>query len=158
MVLVTRIEPSCPLGIEESRRFAGVHGKDENARRTPRTRADGPACRAIRRPARLAQVAAIALTLLAGSAFAGDHADAAPAPQTPAAAQDAAAPASPAGKEGRVKQLGTLIVLGAVSDPRDADWVDDSALPELPVIGMDADAQGDANTQPGDAALASVSD
>ena len=55
---------------------------------------------------------------------------------------------SPAGTQDRIKQLGSLIVLGAVSDPRDADWVDDSALPELPVIGTDAETQEDAVAQP----------
>jgi hypothetical protein len=146
MALVPRIDLSCPLGVDEQRRIAGhcnhcdtpVHaldGMDEAARRALLARAEGPVCVSYRVPARLAQMAAIALTLVTTTAFADEPADAAPASQSTAAGQqDEASPASPARKGERVKQLGSLIVLGAVADPRDAAWVDDSTLPELPVV------------------------
>jgi len=149
MALAPRNESSFSLRIEEQHCPVGhgdkhVHAPDAATRR-------GPASR--RHSTRLAQATAITLTLLAASAFAGEHADAAPTPPSPTAAQGMTS--SPAGTQDRIKQLGSLIVLGAVSDPRDADWVDDSALPELPVIGMDGDAQDDAAAQPGAARLAS---
>jgi hypothetical protein len=156
MALVPRIDLSCPLGVDEQRRIAGhcnhcdtpVHaldGMDESARRALLASAQGPVCVSYRVPARLAQVAAIALTLVATTSFAGER-DVAAAPQSQV--QGTASPAPQTGKQERIKPLGTLIVLGAVADPRDADWVDDSTLPDLPVISMDAQAQEDAVAQP----------
>lgn len=94
-----------------------------------------------RRSTRLASMAALVLTLASATALAGQSADAAPAAQAATDAQDPAGSAPAPRRDERVRQLGTLIVMGAVSDPRDADWVDDSTLPELPAIDMDAEPQ-----------------
>ena len=162
MALVPRIDQSCPLGVEEQRRIAGhcdhcdtpVHaldGLDDVARRALLGNAERPICVSYRAPARLAQMAAIAITLVATSAFAGEPAAASPASSAPAGTQ--AADGTVTTKQERVRQLGTLIVMGAVRDPSDAAWVDDSTLPELPVAA-DADAPMDSSAKP-DAASAS---
>jgi len=167
MALVPRIDLSCPLDATQQRRIDGhcnhcdtpVHaldGMDDASRRALLARAEGPVCVSYRAPARLAQMAAIALTLVATTAFAGEPADAAPAEQAATTAQDPAGSAPTPRRDERVRQLGTLIVMGAVADPHDAHWVDDSTLPELPVIDADADAPLDAGAQSGAVTVASA--
>lgn len=78
---------------------------------------------------------AIAATLVSGGAFAAD-----PPALLPAATGEQASPVAPApllaapapSPDCEDEEL-ELIVLGGVSDPRDAQWVDDSELPDLPM-------------------------
>ena len=157
MSLVPRIDQPCPLGIDEQRRIAGHCGRcekhvhdlsalDEGARRALLARADGPVCVSYRRSARLAHAAAIAITLVAGTAFAGENcADAPSAPLVPVVAQGPVSPASPTpgaaadSATGEPEELTSLdyVVVGGISDPHEAEWVDDSTLPELPMIAAD---------------------
>lgn len=150
-----RIDQPCPLGIDEQRRIDGhcqrcdtrVHaldGMDLTERRALLAQADGPVCVSYRRSTRLAHAAAIAITLVAGSAFAGEDCnDAAAAPLLPAVQQSAVSPVSPlsAVPPAAEEEMTTIdwVVMGGISDPGAAEWVDDSSLPELPVIAADAE-------------------
>lgn len=153
MALVPKIDAPCPLGQDELRRLNGhcgrcatqVHaldGLDETQRRALLAAAEGPICvsyRVPRRPAPRRSAGfgiAIAATLVSGGAFAAEP----PSPLTPSAEANASPvqaapllPAPAAGEECESTKLEWIEVIGGgVNDPRDAHWVDDSELPELP--------------------------
>ncbi|SFL05050.1 hypothetical protein [Lysobacter sp. cf310] len=161
MALAPKIDQPCPLGIDELRRLNGycghcktqVHALDglsEAERRTLLQAAFGPICVSYRvpRPAPLRRGAgfgiAIAATLVSGGAFAADPPSLlAPTTIEPSATPVATAPLLPVAEtvECEPTELEFITITGGVSDPRDAEWVDDSELPELPmrdVAGLDA--------------------
>lgn len=157
MALVPRIDSPCPLGIDEQRRLSGYCGHcerqvhaldalDDAQRRALLDAADGKICVSYRRPAPAARRGvgfgiATAATLVSGGAFAADP------PALPVATEANASPVLPAdpllpaernGEECEPSALERITLVGGVNDPRDAQWIDDSDLPELP--------QRDANT------------
>lgn len=177
MALVPRIDSPCPLGIDELRRLNGycghcktqVHALDglsEDERRALLQAASGPICVSYRasRPAPLRRGAgfgiAIAATLVSGSAFAADPPSLlAPTATEPSATPVAATPLLPASDavECESTELDFVIITGGgVSDPQDAQWIDDSELPELPMRDPSslegspalADLSGDAVARP----------
>ncbi|KAB8191372.1 hypothetical protein FKV24_007910 [Lysobacter maris] len=144
-----KIDRPCPLSRQEQQGIDGhcdrcgsqVHsldGLDEAGRRDLLSRQQGPVCVAYRVPSRTAGLAAIALTLVAGTAMAGERS---PALTLPAAPSEASSPVEP-GEEAIASSGLEFILVGGVDDPRDADWVDDSDLPELPMIDPAPDAAG----------------
>ncbi|KRD76933.1 hypothetical protein [Lysobacter sp. Root983] len=154
MALVPKIDQPCPLGIDELRRLNGycghcktqVHALDglsEAERRALLQAASGPICVSygVPRPAPARRGAgfglAIAATLVSGGAFAADPPSLlAPAATEPAATPVAATPLLPAADavECESTELDFVTITGGgVSDPQDAQWVDDSDLPELPM-------------------------
>lgn len=152
MAQVPKIDTPCPLGVDEQRRLDGhcarcdkhVHRLDamsDSDRRALLAAADGPICvsyrsehpRAMRRGAGFGL--AIAATLVSGGAFASDPPDLLPAATGEQASPVAPAPllAAPAPSQDCEDEKLERIVLGGVSDPHDAQWVDDSELPDLPM-------------------------
>lgn len=177
MALVPKIDQPCPLGIDELRRLNGycghcktqVHALDglsEAERRALLQAASGPVCVSYRVPrsAPLRRGAgfgiAIAATLVSGGAFAADPPSLlAPTVSEPSATPVTTAPLLPAEATAECEEtkLDRIIVVGGgVSDPRDAHWIDDSELPELPMrdaasleaLQVLADLGGDAAAQP----------
>lgn len=155
MALVPKIDKPCPLGIDELRRLSGycghcdkhVHaldGLNEPQRRALLQAAEGPICVSYRVP-RAVPVRrgagfgiAIAATLVSGGAFAADP----PSLLAPTTAESATSPvaaapllpvAATAEGEEETKLEFIAVVGGGVSDPQDAQWIDDSDLPELPM-------------------------
>ena len=142
MARFPRIDRLCPLGIDEQRRIAGhcdrcghpVHAldaMDDRAREALLTSAAGPLCVSYRLPAR--RLAAIALTLVAGTAMA-DPPPLTLAPQAPSAE------VSPA-ESATMLPLDQIIMVGGVDEPRSARWIDDSTLPELPMVERSTTAE-----------------
>jgi len=140
MARVPRIDRPCPLSPAEQRGIAGdctrcghpVHRLDDldDAQREALLAAmPGPICVSYRTPSRAASLAAIALTLIAGSALADSPAPLVPGP---------AAPSTPVEAEAEALPLESITWVGGVDEPRSAQWVDDSRLPELPMIERDA--------------------
>lgn len=177
MALVPKIDQPCPLGIDELRRLNGycghcktqVHaldGLNEAERRALLEAASGPICVSYRVPrsAPLRRGAgfgiAIAATLVSGGAFAADPPSLlAPTASEPSATPFATAPLLPAEATAECEETKLdriMITGGGVSDPQDAQWIDDSELPELPmrdaasleVAPALADLSGDAVAQP----------
>ena len=136
MARFPRIDRPCPLSADEQRAIAGdcarcgrpVHsldGLDDAARQALLSAARGPMCVSYRTPA--VGLAAIALTLVAGAAMAGS-------PSASEGLTPAAAPASAVPVEPVVESPLELIWVGGVSEPQSAHWLDESDLPELPMI------------------------
>lgn len=144
MARVPRIDRPCPLSPDEQRRIAGdcvrcghpVHrldALDDTQRETLLRAAQGPICVSYRTPARAAGLMAIALTLVAGSAMAES-----PAPLV----ANPAEPSTPVQSEPTLLDADSMLVwVGGISEPSTVEWVDDSALPELPMIDRN-DADG----------------
>jgi hypothetical protein len=154
MALFPKIDSQCPLDIEEQRRLDGychrchkhVHALDgmgEGERRALLANAPGPLCVSYRRgTSRAASLAAVAITLMAGAAHAGEECADKTAPSLLGATHQSAevtrveAHAIAVSKEDETtEQLEQLefIVVGGITSPQDAEWVDDSSLPELPM-------------------------
>ncbi|WP_237055799.1 hypothetical protein [Marilutibacter chinensis] len=115
-----------------------LDGLDEAGRRALLSRQQGPVCIAYRVPRRTAGLAAIALTLVAGTAMAGEQHPALTLPAVPSAASS---PVEPNGEAVQSLEL-EYILVGGVDDPGDVDWVDDSDLPELPMIDPTPETTG----------------
>ena len=155
MALVPKIDSPCPLGIDELRRLQGycghcstqVHaldGMDEQERKALLQAAAGPICVSYRvpRPPSARRGAgfgiAIAATLVSGGAFAADPPSLiAPTTTEATTSPVAVAPLLPIDATPEREEPTELerieIVGGGVRDPRDAQWIDDSELPELPI-------------------------
>ena len=171
MALFPKIDSQCPLDIEEQRRLDGychrchkhVHALDgmgEGERRTLLANAPGPLCVSYRRgTSRAASLVAVAITLVAGVAHAGEECAEMTAPPfleairqstevTPLEARAIAVPEEGETTE-QLEQL-EFIVVGGITSPRDAEWVDDSHLPELPMRAEEPSvlAAVDANVPP----------
>jgi len=142
MARVPRIDRPCPLSPDEQRGIAGdcarcghpVHrldAMDDAQREALLAASTGPICVSYRTPARAASLAAIALTLIAGSALAESPAPLVASP---------AAPSTPVEADAELQSLVSIVWVGGVSEPRSVEWVDDSRLPELPMIERDATA------------------
>lgn len=152
MARVPRIDSPCPLSRAEQLRIDGhcgrcnkhVHaldGLDERQRRALFAAARGPLCVSYRVPVYRSPAMAVAMAAMisAGTAMAGQDCDDVVAPlQSMDAAQaspllgtDATAQA-----EASKERLDTLF-MGGVNLPEDADWVDDSNLPDLPIVVED---------------------
>ncbi|WP_354503266.1 hypothetical protein [Lysobacter sp. OAE881] len=108
-----------------------LDGLDDAQRMALLAASSGPICVSYRTPARAASLAAIALTLVAGSALAES-----PSPLV----ADPATPSTPVEAGPLVEPLTTIVWVGGVSEPRSAQWVDDSSLPELPMIERASEA------------------
>lgn len=131
MALFPRINSPCPLSADEQKAVDGrcarcdkhVHALNEmNSAQCAEllAAASGPLCVSYKVSAaqalRMSGVGfAMAATLVAGAAVAAD------------------APVYPANEAGSEK-LEFIIITGGVDDPTDAAWIDDSDLPELPVL------------------------
>ena len=166
MALFPKIDQPCPLDAEEFARIDGhcgrcnrvVHALDDmsDAQRAALLRESrGPLCVSYRVPARhhasrIGVGAAIALSV-ASPAFADivrsgiDEANVQRSiePKTPllgpsahgATCQDS----SPSPDENKLEQI--TITGGGVRRPQDAEWIDDSALPDLPMVPVDASGE-----------------
>lgn len=155
MAQVPKIDSPCPLGIDEQLRLDGHCGRcgkhvhaldamDDAERRALLRTAAGPICVSYRsaRPSAVRRGAgfgiAIAATLVSGGAFATD-----PPPLLPPVASEqaspvtAAAPLVPSEQAGGEDEDERIVFVGGVSDPQDAQWIDDSDLPELPMRQAD---------------------
>ncbi|NUO78271.1 MAG: hypothetical protein HOQ32_19955 [Lysobacter sp.] len=154
MALVPKIDQPCPLGVDELRRLNGYCGHcstqvhalddlDEAQRRALLQTAKGPICVSYRRPAPVSARRgagfgiAIAATLVSGGAFAAEPPNLlAPTAAEPVASPFAVAPLVPAATPAECEEatkLEFVVIAGGVSDSHDAQWVDDSELPELPM-------------------------
>lgn len=145
MACFPKIDKPCPLDIDAQRRLDGYCGHcsttvhsldamDDAQRRALLHAASGPICVSYRAPVRRPashRVAgyglAIAATLVSGAAMAN--------PPAPQAAQTPVEQASLLNQE---PELLEVLVLGGVSDPQDAGWVDDGSTPELPQLTAEA--------------------
>ena len=169
MAQVPKIDSPCPLGIAEQLRLDGHCGRcdkqvhaldamDDAERRALLRAADGPICVSYRsaRPSASRRGAgfgiAIAATLVSGGAFAVD-----PPSLLPTVANEQASPVTaasplvaPVQASGEDEDEG-LVFVGGISDPHDAQWSDDSDLPELPV--RQADELGEVVAAPASAHL-----
>lgn len=172
MAFFPKIDSPCPLGIDEQRRINGhcgrcdkhVHaldGMSDADRRSLLADATGPICVSYRRSSRIASLAAVAITLVSVSAMAGeDRADT--TPLAPIAQQQEVTPV--AGTLDLVKpvdvtapdaeELDQIILVGGISAPQDAEWDDESTLPELPIRTLPLESaiagiERDAAEQPG---------
>lgn len=166
MACFPKIDQPCPLGIDEQKRIDGYCGRcaktvhaldalDQNQRRSLLREAQGPICVSWRRPAArglgVGLGAALAVSMSA-SAFAIEGlpgGNAVEPMQSPAATSapsllgdeakgpecdekaHAAAPEPP--------PMEMMVMVGGVSDPGNAEWVDDSDLPDLPMVSAPAD-------------------
>ena len=161
MACFPKIDQPCPLGIDEQRRLDGwcarcektVHaldGMSEEERRSLLRRAGGPICVAWRRPAPkrigIGLGAALAASVTA-SALAIEVLPAGPAAeplQTPATSAPSLLGAKSAGPEcdeeakAAAEPSLQMVMVGGVSDPAAAEWVDDSDLPDLPMVSAAA--------------------
>ena len=175
MALVPKIDQPCPLSVDELRRIDGycgrcstqVHaldGLNESERRALLQAASGPICVSYRvpRPAPTRRGAgfgiAIAATLVSGGAFAADPPSLlVPATAEPSATPVATAPLLPVEAVVECEEASELefitVTGGGVSDPQDAQWIDDSQLPDLPMRDV---AHLDATPAPVDALTATV--
>lgn len=155
MAQVPKIDSPCPLGIAEQLRLDGHCGRcgkhvhaldamDDAERRALLRTAAGPICVSYRsaRPGAVRRGAgfgiAIAATLVSGGAFATDP----PSLLPPVASEQAspvtaAAPLVPSEQAGGEDEDERIVFVGGVSDPQDAQWSDDSDLPELPMRQAD---------------------
>ncbi|RNF82369.1 hypothetical protein [Montanilutibacter psychrotolerans] len=145
MACFPKIDKPCPLDIDAQRRLDGYCGHcstevhsldamDDAQRRALLQAASGPICVSYRTAARRPpphRVAgyglAIAATLVSGAAMAN--------PPTPQTAQTPVAQASLLSQD--PEQL-EVVIVGGVSDPQDAGWVDDGSTPELPQLTGEA--------------------
>lgn len=164
MACFPKIDQPCPLGIDEQKRIDGycsrcaktVHALDmigDTERRALLSKADGSICVSYRRPvvrglgaglgAALAMSVSVSASALAidvlpsasatepaqssvekeRSTLLGEKSD---GPKCDEAAKAAAA--------GEPLPLEMSVMVGGVSNPADAEWVDDSDLPDLPMI------------------------
>jgi len=143
MACFPKIDQPCPLGIDEQKRIDGwcgrcaknVHsldGMSGDDRRALLRGASGPICVSYRRPvARGSGVglgAALAMSMSA-SALAIDGLPSTSATDVAQSSVETAAAAD-------ATQLDFLT--GGVSHPADAEWIDDSDLPDLPMISAAA--------------------
>lgn len=168
MACFPKIDQPCPLGIDEQKRIDGwcgrcaksVHSLDGMSREDRRAllrNADGPVCVSYRRPATrgigVGLGAALAMSVSA-SALAIDVLPAGPATDPAQSSVEKGPPlllgdkaAGPECDEARkaVAASGSMpledemiILTGGVSSPADAEWIDDSDLPDLPMISAAA--------------------
>jgi hypothetical protein len=154
MARFPKIDSPCPLGVDEQRRLNGycnrchkevyvLDGMDDAGLAAWMAAAEGPVCVSYRRSSRLAGLAAIAITLVAGTAFAGEECADTPTPArlisvaqqqvTPVAQRQVLADVYSSDDAAQESELLELIVVGGIRDPREAEWADDSDLPELPI-------------------------
>lgn len=142
MACYPRIDRPCPLGIDEQLRLDGycahcateVHALDafdDSGRRAFMASRTGAVCVSYRLPvARAAMLGAtMAAGLMAGAVMAQSVAPAPIESSGSAGSMDAAS-----------ERLELVVMTGGVSKGADADWVDDSQVPELPVIVETTDA------------------
>lgn len=142
MACFPKIDSPCPLDPGAQRRIAGdcnrcgktVHTLDmlDPAQRMSLLRnASGPLCVSYRLPMALGAV--LALSMGAQAAVAADT-------PTPFAPVDAAQ----LQEDNDLSELGNLdmIMVGGVSDPTHAEWIDDNALPDLPIVVEEAAPRG----------------
>ena len=164
MAQVPKIDSPCPLGIAEQLRLDGHCGRcdkhvhaldamDEAERRALLRTADGPICVSYRsvRPSAMRRGAgfgiAIAATLVSGGAFTAE-----PPSLLPPVASEQASPVTAASPLVAPEQASgededeRIVFVGGISDPQDAQWSDDSDLPELPM--RQADELGEAVIAP----------
>lgn len=132
MARFPRIERLCPLSQEEQRRLDDdcrrcnkrVHTLDawtDAEREAFLAASSGPVCVSYRVPTRRMTGfgLAMAATLAAGSALAGD---------APAQLQSQSVESTP--DEPQFE----MIIVGGIEDPANAGWIDDSDLPDLPMV------------------------
>lgn len=148
-----KIDQPCPLGIDEQKRIDGYCGRCEKAvhaldamsdaqRESLMSNNPGAICVSYRRAgARLGAAMAMAMVVVPAAAGTGDD----PKLQSGAAAsplasvlhpaqpkcRDAADAAEPTAQESIAWET---ITVGGVSRPDEAEWIDDSSLPDLPTI------------------------
>ncbi len=166
MACFPKIDQTCPLGIDEQNRIDGycgrcakaVHALDtlgDTERRALLSKADGPICVSYRRPAArglgVGLGAALAMSVSA-SALAIDVLSSASATEPAQSSIDKARPAllgekgdgpkcdeaAKAAAAGEPLPLEMIVMVGGVSNPAYAEWVDDSDLPDLPMINAPA--------------------
>ena len=164
MARFPRIDTPCPLSTTARNALDGhcahcdrhVHRLDElseHARRALLAEAGGPICVSYRRPAtrnanRVGTAIAATLIVASGLAQAGTPVSDTPSVPQPGAQEDATAspPSVQAAiaameNDGMPQTLDDVVLVGGVSEPGDADWIDDDdALPSLPM--RDALASG----------------
>jgi hypothetical protein len=174
MARFPKVDSPCPLDMDEQKRLDGycnrchkqVHvldGMDDAGRAAWLAAAEGPVCVSYRRSSRIASIAAIAITLVAGTAFAGEECADTPLSALISVSRQQVTPVDPAqgqllagvessNTDAQESDLLELVIVGGIRDPRDAEWVDDSDLPELPVKVV-ATVQVDNEAQPPPAKL-----
>jgi hypothetical protein len=134
MAKFPRIESACPLPAEQQRciaGFCGLCGKsvqrlddmDDGQRVAWMSQATGPVCVSYRLPRPALAGLAVAALLAAAPAAAGSPDAAQEQGATVAAVADAPDEANP---------LLMIVMVGGISEPGTAEWIDDSELPDLP--------------------------
>lgn len=160
MAKVPRIDKPCPLSMAEQLGINGhcarcdkhVHaldGLDDAARMNLLASAKGPLCVSYRRSVPTAMVlgATLAAALSARTAKAGEDCDKAPPPMQSVEAGSNAPliDLNKAYASAEDKDCVDIIIVGGVTSPADAEWIDDSDLPELP---MRVEVEGEPADQP----------
>jgi len=161
MACFPKIDQPCPLGIDEQKRIDGwcgrcaknVHSLDtlgDAERRALLSKAAGPVCVSYRRPAVRhvgARLGAVLAMSVSASALAIDVLPVGPAADPAQGSVEKAQP-SLFGEKGdgprcdEAKKaaaaeplpLEMIVMTGGVSHPADVEWIDDSDLPDLPMV------------------------
>lgn len=134
MARFPRIENTCPLPAEQQRCVAGFCGQcgksvqslddmDDGQRAAWMDQATGPVCVSYRLPRPALAGLAVAALLAAAPAVAGSPDAAQEKGATVEAVADAPDEANP---------LLMIVMVGGISEPGTAEWIDDSGLAELP--------------------------
>jgi hypothetical protein len=166
MACFPKIDQPCPLGIDEQKRIDGwcgrcaknVHaldGMSSDDRRALLRGASGPICVSYRRPVArgfgVGLGAALAMSVSA-SALAIDGLPTGPATDPALSSVEKGQP-SPFGDKAEgpkcdeaekvavsadAMSLNSVLLTGGISNPADAEWIDDSDLPDLPMVSAAA--------------------
>ncbi|WP_299345550.1 hypothetical protein [uncultured Pseudoxanthomonas sp.] len=152
MARFPKIESACPLPDEQQRCIAGFCGQcgksvqrlddmDEAQRAAWMKQAAGPVCVSYRLPRPALAGLAVAALLAAAPAVAGSPDAEQGQGDTVATVADAPDEANP---------LLMLVMVGGISEPGNAEWIDDSGLPDLPQRHVEGsfEARAEGTTRP----------
>lgn len=133
MARFPKIESACPLPTDQQRCLAGFCGHcsksvqrlddmDDAQRAAWLAQASGPVCVSYRLPRPMIAGLAVAALLAAAPAIAD---------QPDASQSGTNAPAASAVDDGEDSEL-ELIMVGGIAEPGEAEWIDETGLPDLP--------------------------
>lgn len=162
MACFPKIDQPCPLGIDEQKRIDGwcarcektVHaldGMSDEQRRSLLRRADGPICVAWRRPvpkhigiglgaalAASVTASALAIEILPTGGPATDPLQTPATSAPPLLGGKSEGPECDEAAKAAAEPSLQMVMVGGVSDPAAAEWIDDSDLPDLPMVSATA--------------------